>query len=221
MMKSFFNQTIVLIAIFLSGSIAVAQIPVELLGGHKKSTIDIMFFKFFKNKSGENSPFLFFNRNRASVDYTMTTTSNLPQFGFTEAISYNHKKLRGFAPVAVLQVFNSGVFAKGGIQFAYIRKHLTLFSWLVCEAKNNPSVDLFFLGRFTPELTEKLNLFSQLEILNTAPTSGQNNFSFTQRIRLGLKMREFQFGAGADFNETGRTYFIFSNNIGGFLRYEF
>ena len=60
----------------------IAQIPVEIFGGHHRSTIDIMFFKFFKNNKAENSPWLFFNRNRASIDYRMTDTSFLPQFGF-------------------------------------------------------------------------------------------------------------------------------------------
>lgn len=36
-----------------------AQIPVEIFGGDKKTSFDLMFFKFFKNKEGKNSKFLF------------------------------------------------------------------------------------------------------------------------------------------------------------------
>lgn len=211
----------VITAMLLFRGIAVAQIPVEVFGGDKKTTVDIMFFKYFKNKEKQNSKFLFFNRNRASIDYKMTETTNLPQFGFTEAISYNHQKLKGFAPVAVLQIFNKGVYPKAGIQFAKIQKDYTIFSWLVCETLANPTIDFFFLGRYTPKLTERLNLFTQIELVNALPSTTKNNFNFVQRIRLGIKLKEFQFGAGIDLVENGRAIYSNTNNIGGFLRYEF
>ena len=216
-----FKILFVVMAMLLFRGIAFAQIPVEVFAGHKKATVDIMFFKYFKNKEGQNSIFLFFNRNRASIDYKMTETINLPQFGFTEAISYNHDKLKGFAPVVVVSVLNRGVYPKAGIQFAKIKKDYTIFSWLVSETLKEPNIDFFFLARYTPKLTDKLNLFSQLELVNAFPTVEQNNFSFTQRFRLGLKIKEFQFGAGLDLSQLGRNDFSKSENVGGFLRYEF
>lgn len=208
-------------AMLLYRGIVFAQIPVEVFVGHKKATADIMFFKFLKNKERNNSKFLFFNRNRASIDYAMTKTTDLPQFGFTEAISYNHENLKGFAPVAVVSILNRGVFPKAGIQFAKIKKEYTIFSWLVTETLKEPNIDFFLLARYTPKLTEKLNLFSQVELVNAFPTVAQNTFSFTQRFRLGLKVKEFQFGAGLDLSQLGREDFITTENFGGFLRYEF
>lgn len=198
-----------------------AQIPVEVFAGHKKATVDIMFFKFMKSKEGHNSKFLFFNRNRASIDYTMTQTTNLPQFGFTEAFSYNHEKLKGFAPVVVASILNRGVYPKAGIQFAKIKKEYTIFSWLVAETLKEPNVDFFFLARYTPKLTDKLNLFSQIELVNAFPTVEGNNFAFTQRVRLGLKIKEIQFGTGLDLTKLGKDDFTKTENFGGFLRYEF
>lgn len=215
----------VAIAMLLFRSVAVAQIPVEVFAGHKKSTIDIMFFKFIKGKEAPHNPhwgkFLFFNRNRASVDYAMTKTSNLPQFGFTEAISYNHEKLKGFAPVAVVSILNRGIYPKAGIQFAKVNKDYTIFSWVVTETLKEPNLDFFLLGRYTPKLSEKLNLFTQMEFVNVFPTVNKNIFSFTQRLRLGLKIKEFQFGAGLDFLQLGRKDFSKTENFGGFVRYEF
>lgn len=99
----------ILLLIFIHHCISSSgQIPVELMAGHERSTVDVMFFSFFKDKQGQNSRWLFFNRNRASIDYRMTDNTYLPQFGFTEAISYNHEKLNGFAPVAVGQVLSWG-----------------------------------------------------------------------------------------------------------------
>ena len=219
-MRVFLSSLFFIAVMFLFRGMAAAQIPVEVFAGHKKTSLDILFFKYFKTKSGVNTPLLLFNRNRAVVDYQMTTTTFLPQFGFTEAISLNYKQLKGFAPVVVAQIFSTGVFAKAGFQYAYIKKDLTLFSWLVCETKKEPGIDLFFLGRYTPKLVGSWHAFSQLEMLGSAPTAVQANFSFTQRARMGLKRNPFQFGAGVDIQQTGRKNFTILTNFGAFLRYE-
>jgi hypothetical protein len=200
---------------------AMAQIPVEILAGDKKASFDLMFFKFFKNKAAQNSKFLFFSRERAVVDYKQTATSNLPQFGFTEALSYNHPALKGFAPVIVGQVLNRGTFAKTGVQYAHITKNTTLFGWTVAELHSQPNVDVFLLLRYTPKLTEKLHLYTQIETANAFPTTDSKTFSFVQRLRVGLKIKDWQFGAGADFSQTGRNQFSKTENTGAFLRHEF
>jgi hypothetical protein len=214
------RKSLVIILLSFWGT-AKAQIPVEIFGGHEKTTVDIMFFKFFKNKQGENSKWLFFNRNRASIDYRMTSTTYLPQFGFTEAISYNHPKLKGFAPVIVGQIFSRGVYPKAGIQYAHIKSEITIFTWLVCETLGKPDLDYFLLFRYTPKLSEKIDLFSQVESVNAFPTVSTDNYSFTQRLRLGLSIKSYQFGAGADFNQTGNSTFDKTYNVGGFIRHEF
>ena len=220
-MKQNFKLLIAAMAMLFFRSIAMAQIPVEVFAGDKKATVDILFFRFIKNKEGHNSKILFFNRNRAGIDYKMTKTTNLPQFGFTEALSYNHEKLKGFAPVVVVSILNKGVFPKAGMQYAKTQKSYSLFTWLVSETIKDPDIDFFLLARYSPKLTDKLSLFSQLELVNAFPTAVQNNFSFTQRFRLGLKTGNFQFGAGIDLNELGRKDYVNTINAGGFLRYEF
>lgn len=196
------------------------QIPVEVFAGQSKSTVDIMFFRFFK-KDPETSPWLLFNRNRASIDYRMTDTAYLPLFGFTEAISYNHSKLRGFAPVALGQVLSYGVFAKAGIQYAYIRPDFTVFTWLVTETRRNPDLDFFILLRYTPQLTGSWRLFTQYEGLQSVPSSSSKPLQTTQRLRVGLQHGAFQLGAGADFSQTMRPHVTYPPNIGAFIRREF
>lgn len=214
------KKTILVFLIGISTSIN-AQIPVEVFGGHEKSTLDIMFFKYFKNKENTNSKFLFFNRNRVSIDYNMTSTTNLPSYGFTEAISYNNLKLKGFAPVIVGQFSNRGVFPKAGIQYVHIKNNLLLFTWVVCELQEKPNLDFFLLARYEPKLTEKLNLYTQVELINAFPIESNLNYTFIQRARLGLKIKTWQFGAGADFTAIGNSSFVNTNNIGGFFRHEF
>jgi hypothetical protein len=212
-----------LIVIFLLSfcSSAKSQIPVELYFGHNKTTMDIMFFKYFKNTEGVHSKWLFFNRNRVGIDYRMTESEFLPQFGFTEAISYNHKKLKGFAPVFVVQVLEHGIFPKAGIQYVFLKKGFTLFSWSIVETAKKPDIDYFLLIRFIPELSEQTKLFMQLESVNNIPTNSVHSYNFTQRIRLGFQWINFQFGMGLDFNQNGKKAFTKSNNPGIFVRHEF
>lgn len=217
-MKS--NVILLVIVSFLHFNSSMAQIPVEVFSGDKKTSFDLMFFKFVKRQE-TNSKFLFFNRNRVSLDYKQTTKAYLPTFGFTEAISYNHLKLKGFAPVIVVQIGNFGIFPKAGIQYFHRKNDVTFFSWVVCETLKNPKVDFFVLTRYEPKLTKNLNLFTQLELINAFPTESNANYNLYQRIRIGLRTKAWQFGLGADFNEFGNKTFANTNNSGGFLRHEF
>lgn len=215
------RQILLVAASLLIWSGAFAQIPVEVFVGHKKTTLDVMFFKYFKNKDNTNSKFLFFNRNRVSVDYKMTATTDLPSYSFTETVSYNNSKLKGFAPVLVGQLSNRGVYPKAGIQFVFMKKDFLFFTWAVCETKAKPIMDFFLLMRYEPTITEKVKAFAQVELINAFPLESTLNYTFIQRARLGLKIKSWQFGAGTDFAEIGNSYFATTTNLGGFLRHEF
>jgi hypothetical protein len=215
-----FKIILIIITSFIYLNGVMAQIPVEVFAGDKKTSFDLMFFKFVKNKE-VNSKFLFFNRNRVNLDYRQTSKTYLPVFGFTEAVSYNHSKLKGFAPVIVAQINNYGVYPKAGVQYFHRKSDFTFFSWVVCETLKDPNLDLFVLTRYEPKLTEKLNLFTQLELVNAFPTENNANYNLFQRVRVGLRIKEWQFGFGADFNEVGNKTFVTTTNIGGFLRHEF
>jgi hypothetical protein len=215
------KRVLIIFTLVLTGSTGMTQIPVELFSGHERTTVDIMFFKFFKNREQQNTRWLFFNRNRAGVDYRMTGNTYLPQFGFTEAVSYNHPRLKGFAPVAVTQIFNAGVYPKAGVQYALQQTHLTLFTWLVSETIRDTDIDWFVLFRYTPKISDRWNLFTQVELLNTLPVYENGAYSFTQRARLGLKHGAWQFGGGLDAVHTGKDVYTHTYNAGAFLRYEF
>ncbi len=187
-----------------------AQIPVEAFIGHERATADVLWFRYIKDTAGENSRFLFFNRSRAAVDYSNNTT-----FGLTNALSFNFNS--GIGLVAVAQFFGSGFFPKAGIQYFAQKKKFTLFTWLVCETWNNPSIDWFLLSRYEPKLTDKLSLFWQLELVNTTDRHGY--YQLVQRARLGLGINPaWQLGLGTDFQQAGKEEFTSMANIGIFLR---
>lgn len=203
---------------WLIAPLSLAQLPVEMVVGTQRTSLDILFFKSFKNSQGEVSPWLFFNRNRAVYD----PTSKQSSFGFTEAISYQPTRWKGFAPVGVVQWVSTGLFPKVGLQKVVARENILGFSWMVLETKRDPRLDYFLLIRWTPVLKGQIKVFSQVEWIHSFATRriGQPTQS-TQRGRLGLKYTAVQAGFGFDRSRVSGSDGIIFQNWGGFLRYEF
>ena len=212
----------VLVLICFAATPARAQLPVEVFAGQQRATLDLMFFRYFDQQPGAPpGRWLFFHRSRAAIDYRMTATEYLPQFGSTEAVSYNHPAAKGLAPVAVLQLLNSGLTPKLGIQFARITPQWTLFSWSVVELRQQPNVDFFLLLRYTPRISERWKGFFQVEWIPSVPTEETKPVYLTSRGRAGLSRAGTQFGIGCDLQQWGRSQWTTTTNAGVFIRKEF
>lgn len=197
---------------------AFAQLPVEVQFGNNNFSFDLMFFKFFKNSEGKNSEWLFFNRNRAVIEHKVNNSNS---FGFTEAISFNHPSLKGFAPVAVGQIFNNSAKYKAGVQYYKSFAGFVVFTWLVYELKEKKEVDLYSVIRFNERIFNNLDLFAQIESANTFLIISDGQYSLTQRIRLGLSHQIFQYGLAIDLSQSFYQSQISKSNYGIFLRYDF
>jgi hypothetical protein len=202
-----------ILLLLLSAGLSQAQLPVELLGGNDRTTADVLWFRPFTDSSGKASPFLFFNRTRASVNY-----SNQTAFGTTLAVSYNLRSGIGF--VFTGQFLNQGFYPKAGVQYFTRTRRALLFTWVTAELLQQSRVDWFVLSRWEPPLSSQLNLFTQLELLSVVDPEGY--LSLTQRIRLGLGFPlRWQSGVGIDLGQAGKGTFTTSTNIGLFIRKEF
>jgi hypothetical protein len=186
----------------------------EYYAGHRRTGVDILWFKYFKTAESKTSPFLFFSRNRASVDYHDSPTL----FGSTNAVSYNLKNGLGFTAVASFT--NSGFMPKAGVQYYIGKKDIMFFGWLVAEIKRDGNLDLFGLFRYQPEINKSWKGFLQIELFPVFNPSS-HILNITQRIRTGFRRNAWAGGLMADFNQTGKNTFVTSHNTGGFLRYEF
>jgi len=192
---------------------AAAQMA-EYYAGHKRTGVDLLWFKNFKNKKEQRAAFLFFSRNRASVDYEKSPTA----FGSTNAVSYNFRN--GLGIVAVASFLNAGVTPKGGVQYYKAKGSFMLFGWLVYDLKPEGNIDLFGLFRYQPKINENWKGFGQLELFPVYNPSSEV-WNLTQRLRLGAKYQAWAGGLMMDFNQTGKTQFTKTNNIGAFVRYDF
>ncbi len=197
------------------------KLPIELFAGHKKTTVDLTYFRYVKTKEDRNSRWLLFNRDRISVAYEKTGGQYQPKFAMTFAMSYNPHTWKGLAPVAVVTATNQGLFPKLGMQYYTVRKDFVFFIWTIVEAMEDPDMEIFILTRYTPPIGNRLKLYLQGESGNKFPLYDEANYSLFQRARLGLVTGRVQWGLAADFEQTGYRTFDRSSNMGVFLRYEF
>ena len=176
-MKKVNSIGIIVMATLLHCSVATAQ-SVEYYAGHQRSGVDLMWYKYFKKASGTTTPFLFFSRNRASVDYHQSPTA----FGSTNAVSYNFKN--GIGVVTVASFVNRGLVPKAGVQYVQFKGTFLFFGWLVADLKHEGNVDLFGLFRLTPTIKDEWKAFLQLELFQV-DTPSICNWIVTRRIRMG------------------------------------
>lgn len=183
---------------------------VETYAGTTRAGIDLLWFKKFKTSNSETSNWLFFSRNRASVDYF-----NSPSlFGSTQAVSYNTKS--GFGAVGVGAFSFSGIVPKAGVQYVHAQNDWLFFGWTVIDLKKNRGIDLFGLFRYTPVAFGSYKYFFQTEVFFSQKLSEATN-SITNRTRLGLKKGQFSAGFMGDVSKA----IELSTNFGVFLRTDF
>jgi hypothetical protein len=204
---------LVLMIVFLwCSQLSVAQM-VEVYGGNKRAGVDILWFKYFRKADSTRTPWLFFSRNRASVNY-----SNQSLWGSTNAVSYNFKN--GLGIVAVGAFSTNGFVPKAGVQYFKQKGDFLFFGWLVADLQSNGNVDLFGLFRYQPPLNARWRLLTQAELFPIYHP-GSKLWNLTQRFRLGLKYHSWGGGLMLDLNQTGIESFTTTHNVGGFIRHEF
>lgn len=209
----------------LTGAPPARATPVEVFGGHQRTTFDTLYVHAFRKRKVEGaeaaSEWLLFFRARVGFAYTGTEAERLPQFGLTAAVSYNPRVLHGLGVVVVGQAFNTGPVAKAGVQGVRVRDDHTVFGWVVVEIGPRPAIDGFVLGRYVHPLGERYGAAFQAEALLVFPTDPARPFSFTERLRTGFQIDRWQLGPGIDLQQLGRDAFTFTVNAGGYLRYDF
>lgn len=215
------RPSIAVLLLMLLQAPAAAQVSVEVLTTTGRTSVDVMFFQFFRNGEGGTSEILFFNRNRALYDHGAAGGARQPQFGFTEALSWNPPALGGFAPVGVAQILSSGAQVKAGIQFAQVSKTWTVFSWVVSELRAHPALDAYALVRHVMEIDDAWRVNLQAEALHAFATDATASHVFTQRLRVGLQRWGAVAGIGIDLQQRGRGTMSTSEHFGVFVRYVF
>lgn len=187
-------------------SLSFAQ-SVELFAGHNNAQGDIQWLKPFSPES----KFLFYNRNRFTVDYDNKTT-----YFISGITAYQIEK--GFGIANEMLITMDGWLPKAGVQYLFSSAERTVYAWLNAGYLKETKYGFFFFARFQPPINEKWSWYLQLELANNFNNKG-NEFS-AQRPRIGVGINGLQFGIAGDLTEVGKKG-DFTYNVGFFLRKEF
>ncbi|TXC76985.1 hypothetical protein [Luteibaculum oceani] len=187
--------------------------------GTENASFDVLFAKPLKMKSGENSQLGLFTRNRVEFP-SFNNEQNSPFFLSLNILSYNLKWSGNLNPVLQAQVDNFGFTLKTGLQWLHIaEKHFFLII-ATYDIYTQPLIDNFLVYRWFPQVSNRLVGFLQFEMVNLVPINTGVNI-LKQRLKLGRKKGDWQYGFGLDHNWIGVTKLQSSFNPGLFVRYEF
>jgi hypothetical protein len=191
--------------------------PVELLVGDQRISADVTLAKALDEKGN----WVLFNRTRYHVPHD---ESQKPTFGTSLGVLY---KLKGGIYAGFLGSANSqesvlrtgfyGRYAKGDFS---VRSVI-----LTVELRQNPSLDSWAIAQYSPKLSKKMKLFSQVEIAGKLNTSTGIQQSAV-RSRLGLGVKNMQFGIANDWEQKylhsseNETHTAFFSNTALFFRME-
>lgn len=199
-------RKLLLLLLFLP--ITLSAQTVEIMPGLNNVFIDVQFFKPFK--PGDYSWTLFF-RARGEVDYEKNTDIFSGLY-----LSYTTKP--GFGATLLGRISGGMPAMDFGPHYTKTTKTFMVFATISSEVKKNPAFSWFSIVRFMPPITDKLNLFSSLELFFLVNKTG--HLLSVQRMRLGLKQNKWQYGLGLNLAERGEDLEL-SSNLGVFLRREF
>lgn len=107
-----------------------------------------------------------------------------------------------------------------GLSHSKATKEILAITVLSYELSSDQNLKFFGLYEYKPALTEKLSIYSRLQLnYNQGMAEGFHNRSFIY-LRAGLKKGPFGFGLGANFDAYGPSK-VARENYGVFTRWEF
>ncbi len=210
------KDLIILSFLLLGGGCTLgAQVPVEILAGHRQLQHEFFLFKDLDTKQRAS----LFSMARFAVDYQDEAANS--SF-ISSQLTYNLSSSWGLSAGAN---YADGDFAPiVALSYTYISPKedlfLNIFPTFIIEEEL--SYELFGLLFYTPRLSEKYSLFSQLLFgVNLNRGFNQHQYSY-QQMRLGVGYKDwFQVGLGLDKNWIGSgDQLLYANNFGLFIRKE-
>lgn len=195
--------------LFLFVGLSLRSQSLELFPGNRYLFTDVQFLKNFDPAYR----LTLFNRSRAQIYYADEPVN------FFSGSYFNYTFKAGLGPSVIGRFNNSGADADVGLHYFKQSKTLTFFGIASLSLTSGGIYSWFSILRYRPPFGEKLKGFFALELF-TAMKNADHLVS-TQRVRVGLGHRGFQFGLAANLQEVGNGFDFLENNFGGFVRKEF
>ena len=200
------------IAVFLffmvSRSVYSQPIPVELTFGNKYLSFDLSLSKKFS----ENSRFGFFHMNTVQIDYKDKIGNS---FILQDLLTY--EAIKNLKVVGGIFYGMPGFNPTAGFQYNFVSKTTMFLFAPRVNITDTPSYDFMTILQQKIPLTDKIELFVKLKMLNVFDANV--HIKSYQWFRLGLDTNGTQFGLAANFDENGSNPNV-QANLGFFIRKE-
>ena len=185
-------------------------IPVEIFAGNHAVNVQLVVSKQFNEKSKWG----YFNVTNFNGDYKNDLTKN--EF-FTQSL-LTYQLSRGFSLTAGFALNQKTGFRKvAGFQYVFANKKWLFITVPTVDLSDNHNFETLSLLEFKPKLTDKIGLYTRFQglyILNPKDNSHQRSYV---ALRVGLSIKNYQFGIGADSNWYG-SHKVNTDNVGIFAR---
>ncbi len=203
---------IALIAVVLIGNITFVEaqpIPVELMAGNKYGT-----FKLIVNKKfSEESKFGVFHINILQFDYIKNQENDIML-----------EDLLFYEPVKNIRLTGGGFYGghpgfipTAGMQFILKKNDFFMLVAPRINIQQELQYDIFSILGYEHKLNETISLCSEIQPLFLFDK--HSNIKCSQSVRLGLSVKNTQFGAAVDLEEAGKD-FNKTVNLGLYLKRE-
>lgn len=180
---------------------------IELMPGTERFFGDVQWLK----PLDEAYRWTVFSRTRATVDYDNSTDV------FSGAY-LNYTTNLGLGGTVVGRISSNTSGSDMGIHYFKQTDVITLYVLPFISLSEELNYGWFSIFRYTPKVAEDWKLYTSIELFSTFNRPG-HAFS-VQRLRLGLKRGNYQFGLAVNISEIGSD-FDTQTNPGVFVRREF
>ncbi len=187
-------------------------IPIELFFGNEQ-----MYFQLVvKKKFAPQSKLSFFTVATYTAAY-----DNTEDYSIVMPVQFSYDLGKGFGIMAGTDINSEvGLAPIVGPQYNYSSKTFLAVTVASIFLNEDSDFKVFGLYEYKPPLTEKLSLYTRLQLIyNHSWNLGTHNRSYLY-LRAGLKRNNFIFGAAANLDQYGPNK-EFGENYGAFVRWEF
>jgi hypothetical protein len=208
MKLSITSFTIFVFLLIIGSEVKAQPIPIEWIMGQKYGTVNLVFNKSFS----QNSKFGFFHMNTVQFYYKDDVKNSflLQDLIYVEAV----KNLRVAGGVVYSK---AGFNTTAGLQYIYSGNGLMVLCAPRVNIERNPSYDIMTILQYNPKISDRLKLFTRVQLLNLFDDNG--NMKSYQWMRFGLEVKGIQFGLAVNLDEYGPGPSV-ENNLGLFIRKE-
>ncbi len=216
MVKSFFSTAIILLLTISAHSLEPATggetmnppIYAEAMAGNRA-----FFYSLIVDKKLQSIPKLgFFSVVEGQPEW------GKPMMGdFMTQGHLTYRLVKGLdAEAGFLRDPVDGIRPSAGLLFSYGKPGMLLILNPRMDLVKNPKTDLLALAEFRPQISEKFRLYTRVQGLYSWNTGHDFHARSYVRLRLGLNIRDIDFGLASNFDFYGPKKH-YESNFGGFV----